>query len=365
MFVTLENLFFAWGEFKKEKQNKRDVMEFERRLEDNLFQLHEDLSRKIYFHQPYETFYIYDPKFLVINKAAVRDRIVHHFVFKYLEKIYQPRFIHQSYSCQKGKGTHLAVRDLSSALRKVTGNYTKPVWALKMDIKKFFDSIDHEILLRLLKRRVQNQEMFWLLEQIVRSFSSPQGRGKGVPIGNLTSQIFANIYLSELDYFVKFILREQYYFRYADDFIFLHEDREYLLRLCGQIKEFLDNALSLTAHPQKISIRKFRQGVDFLGYALLPHRAALRTKTKCRMFKKISRKVEEYNGGLVDEHTLNQSMQSYLGIIGHCNGHRLGQKLQNEVWVRKRMGGAICDCGKSVEKPLDPVRSLGYNNNTQ
>jgi retron-type reverse transcriptase len=137
MFITLENLFFAWDEFKKEKQNKRDVMEFERRLEDNLFRLYEDLNKKIYFHQPYQTFYIYDPKFRVINKAAVRDRIVHHFVFKYLEKSYQPHFIHQSYSCQKGKGTHLAVQNLSRALRAVTKNYTKPVWALKMDIKNF------------------------------------------------------------------------------------------------------------------------------------------------------------------------------------------------------------------------------------
>ncbi|MBI5072103.1 hypothetical protein HZB93_04435 [Candidatus Falkowbacteria bacterium] len=353
MFVILENLFFAWDEFKKEKQKKVDVMEFERHLEDNLFRLYEDLNRKIYFHQPYETFYIYDPKFRVINKAAVRDRVVHHFVFKYLEKIYQPLFIHQSYACQKGKGTHLAVRDLSRALRAVTGNYTKPVWALKMDIKKFFDSIDHEILLRLLKRRVKDKDIFWLLEQIVRSFNSPQGCSKGVPIGNLTSQIFANIYLSELDYFAKFILREQYYFRYADDFIFLHEDREYLLRLRHRVQEFLRDKLCLTAHPQKISVRKFRQGIDFLGYVLLPYRAALRTKTKRRMFKKISRKVEEYNNSLVDEYKLEQSMQSYLGIIGHCNGHRLEQKLRNEVWASKRAGGIIFNCGKSVEKPLD------------
>jgi hypothetical protein len=200
---------------------------------------------------------------------------------------------------------------------------------------------------------VKDKDIFWLLEQIVRSFSSPQGRGKGVPIGNLTSQIFANIYLSELDYFSKFILREQYYFRYADDFIFLYEDREYLLRLLHRVQKFLRDKLCLTAHPQKISIRKFCQGVDFLGYVLLPHRAALRTKTKRRMFKKISRKVEEYNDGLIDEHKLSQSVQSYLGVIGHCNGYRLGQKLQNEVWARKRAGGAICNCGKSVENPLD------------
>lgn len=336
MFVTLENLFFAWDEFKKEKQNKPDVMEFERRLEDNLFQLYEDLNKKIYFHQPYQTFYIYDPKFRVINKAAVRDRVVHHFVFKYLEKIYEPRFIHQSYSCQKGKGTHLAVQDLSHALRKVTGNNTKSVWALKMDIKKFFDSIDHEVLLQLLKRRVKNREMFWLLEQIVRSFSSPQGRGKGVPIGNLTSQIFANIYLSELDYFVKFNLRARYYFRYADDFVFLHESREYLLRLCQRVQNFLENKLCLTAHPRKITIRKFRQGIDFLGYVILPRYEVLRTKTKRRIFKKMSQRVEKYNQELIDECSLNQSLQSYLGVLGHCSGHRLEQELRNAAWFNKK-----------------------------
>lgn len=335
MFVTLENLFFAWDEFKKDKRNKPDVLEFERHLEDNLFKLCEDINRKVYVHQPYETFHIYDPKFRVINKATVRDRVVHHLVFKYLEKIYDPRFIFHSYSCRKGKGTHLAVQNLSRALRVATKNYTKPVWALKMDIKKFFDSIDHEVLLQLLGQRVKNKEIFWLLKQIVRSFDSPFGRGKGVPIGNLTSQIFANIYLSELDYFVKFNLKEQYYFRYADDFVFLHEDREYLLRLCRQIQEFLQTKLCLTAHPRKIVIRKFCQGIDFLGYVLLPHCEKLRTKTKQRMFGKMAQKVEEYNEGLISEYDLNQSKQSYLGIIGHCDGYRLSQKLCNEIWTNK------------------------------
>jgi hypothetical protein len=207
-----------------------------------------------------------------------------------------------------------------------------------MDIKKFFDSIDHEILLGLLKQRVQNQKMFWLLEQIVRSFNSPRGQGKGVPIGNLTSQIFANIYLSELDYYVKFNLRARYYFRYADDFVFFHEDREYLLSLCQRVQKFLRNKLCLSVHPQKIAICKFRQGVDFLGYVLLPYYKVLRTKTKRRVFKKMARKVEEYNDGLISEYGLNQSMQSYLGVIGHCNGYRLEQKLRNEVWAKKEHG---------------------------
>ncbi|MFZ5364128.1 MAG: reverse transcriptase domain-containing protein [Patescibacteria group bacterium] len=335
MFISLENLFSAWDEFKKDKRNKSDVMEFERHLENNLFKLFEDLSKKIYFHQPYETFHIYDPKFRVINKATVRDRVIHHLVFKYLEKIFEPHFIFHSYSCRKGKGTHLAVQNLNRALRAATKNYTKPVWALKVDIKKFFDSIDQEVLLQLLKRRVKNQEMFWLLEKIVRSFSSPLGRGKGVPIGNLTSQIFASIYLSELDYFAKFILKERYYFRYADDFIFLSEGREHLLELCARIKIFLGDELRLTVHPQKISIRKFRQGIDFLGYVLLPHHAALRTKTKRRMFEKMAQKVEEYNEGLISEYNLNQSTQSYLGMIRHCKGYHLSQKLCNEIWENK------------------------------
>lgn len=331
--ISLENLFTAWQGFKKGKQKKKDVMIFERNLEDNIFNLYEDLITKNYKHQPYQTFHIWDPKFRVISKAEVRDRVVHHLVFKYLEKIYQPLFIHHSYSCQKGKGVHKAVNDLETALRKASKNYTNNIWSLKMDIRKFFASVDHEILLRQLKRRIYNPDILWLLREIIDSHSSPNHLGKGVPIGNLTSQIFANIYLNELDYYVKFNLKEKYYFRYADDFIFLNDKREYLEEIKNLICQFVCDELKLDVHPQKIILGKYNQGIDFLGYVLLPHHRALRTKTKKRMFKKVNRRVEDFNQDLIDDYELNQSLQSYFGMLKHCNSYGLETKLKNEVWM--------------------------------
>lgn len=333
--VTAENLFSAWYTFRKGKQNKRDVMEFERNLEDNIFQLLDELNTKNYKHRGYSTFHVYDPKFRIINKACVRDRVVHHLVHDFLEPIFQPIFIHHSYACQKEKGIHKAVEKLSNTLRQASRNYTRRLWSLKLDIKKFFDSIDHDILLQLFKRKIKDRDTLWFLEKIVQSYDSSQGLGMGLPIGNLTSQIFANIYLSELDYHTKRILRERFYFRYADDFIFLHPNRAHLERIEADVKNFVTERLRITVHPDKISYRKFTQGIDFVGYVLLPHYRVLRTKTKQRMFKKVMGKVREYNIGTLDESSLGQCNQSYLGLLKHCSGYRVKERLQNEIWLGK------------------------------
>lgn len=330
--ITVENLFSAWEEFKKGKQNKSDVMRFERNLEDNLFQLHEELNTKTYRHQPYHQFHVHDPKFRVVNKATVRDRVVHHLVFRLLEPIFQPTFIYHSYSCQTGKGIHQSVANVSGAIRKVSNNYTRTVWSLKLDIKKFFASVDQDILLRLLFKRVEGGDMRWLLEVIIRSFASDQGPGRGMPIGNLTSQIFANVYLSELDYFIKHQLKVRWYFRYADDFLMLHERRSYLEFLQEPIDVFVQEQLHLLVHPQKIVFRKLNQGIDWLGYVLRPHYRILRTNTKQRMFKKMQSKVAAFNQGQCGDYSLEQTLQSYLGLLSHCHGHRLEEQLCNEVW---------------------------------
>lgn len=333
----LENIFAAWYEFKKGKSNKLDVMFFETKLEDNIFRLQEDLITKTYFHQPYEIFHIWDPKFRIISKASVRDRVVHHVLYGYLEKYFQPIFIDQSYSCQIGKGVHKAVNDLSDTLRRATRNYRQNIWYLKLDIKKFFASVDHELLLNFLKKRISDPDILGLLEKIVCSYKTLGKPGKGVPIGNLTSQIFANIYMNELDHFVKFDLKEKYYFRYADDFIFLHEDRKYLEKLQNVICQFVEEKLHLTVHPDKIFLQKYSQGIDFLGYVLLPHYQVLRTKTKRRMFKKMSKKIEEFNEGRISEFDFGQSIQSYLGMLQHCEGYGLETKLKSEIWVSKNL----------------------------
>ncbi|MFA4880162.1 MAG: reverse transcriptase domain-containing protein [Candidatus Doudnabacteria bacterium] len=171
--VSLENLFLSWNEFKKGKQNKLDVQIFERFLEDNIFAIHEELKSCTYRHDEYKTFYIHDPKYRIISKATVRDRIIHHLAFKELYAAFDHSFIFHSYASRKNKGTHIAVRNLSNCLRRESRNYTRPVYALKCDIKKFFQSISHKKLLELIERKISDKNFLWLIEDIINSFSMP------------------------------------------------------------------------------------------------------------------------------------------------------------------------------------------------
>ena len=171
--INLENIFNAWAEFKQGKMNKPDVLSFERNLEDNLFSLHPELLNRTYIHGPYSTFHIHDPKSRLISKATVKDRLVHHLVFRELYRIFNPSFIYHSYSSREGKGTHLAVKDLTSCLRKVSRNYAHPCFALKCDIKKFFQSVPHQKLLEIIKRKVKDEKFLWLVREIIGSFISP------------------------------------------------------------------------------------------------------------------------------------------------------------------------------------------------
>ncbi len=284
--ISPENLFSAWEEFRKGKQARKDVRLFEWQLEPNLFALHHELRTGTYRHGPYSAFTIHDPKRRRIHKAAVRDRILHHAVFSVINPIWEPAFIAHSFSCRKGKGTHRGVDALERMLRRVSRNYTRPCFALKCDVHQFFASVDHGILLKILGRRIKDPNVLSLLTEIIGSFSSTS-IGKGVPIGNLTSQLFANVYLHEFDQFIKHHLRVCHYVRYTDDFVVASEDETWLASLIPLIRSFLQETLRLDLHPHKIGIRKERQGIDFLGYVLLPRHRVLRTRTKRRMVKKL------------------------------------------------------------------------------
>ena len=168
--ISLENLFLCWQEFRKGKRNKPDVQQFEFNLEDNIFNLHSDLSSHVYRHSSYGTFHICDPKYRVISKASIRDRLVHHLVFKELYRIFEPNFIYHSYSSRVGKGTHLAVTNVSRCFRATSRNYTRPVYALKCDIKKFFWSVPHQKLLAIIKRRITDERFLLLTRELINSF---------------------------------------------------------------------------------------------------------------------------------------------------------------------------------------------------
>jgi retron-type reverse transcriptase len=254
--VSLENLFSAWDKFKSDKQKKRDVQRFEWQLEENIFKLHRDLKDKIYKHGDYQGFYISDPKQRHIRKATVRDRILHHAVFAILNPIFEPTFISNSLSCRIGKGTHKGIDILEKLTRQTSNNAFKPCFVLKCDIKKFFETVDHSILLRIIRKRIKDADAMWLLEEIIDSFASQYStllERKGLPI-------------------------------------------------------------------------------DFLGYIVLPHHRLLRTKTRQRIFRKLKKRINEYKTSVINEQTLKQSLQSYLGVLSHANTYKLSNELKNQFW---------------------------------
>ena len=333
--ISLENLFSAWDEFKKDKRKKRDVLEFEWNLEDNIFKLHRELKLKAYKHSPYSSFYINDPKQRHIYKATVKDRVLHHAIFSILNPVFEATFIPTSYSCRIGKGTHKGIEELDSMLRRVSSNGHKLCFALKCDIKKFFDTVNHSILLEIICRKIKDRDIIWLLKEIIGSYQancSTLFERRGIPIGNLTSQLFANLYLNELDQFVKQDLKVKFYARYTDDFVIVADNEGYLKNMILLIKKFLSDKLDLNLHQDKVSICKFSQGIDFLGYVLRPHHRLIRTKTKKRIFKKIRLRIKKYKKGIVGEEKLEQSLQSYLGVLSHANAHNLSEKLKNQIY---------------------------------
>jgi len=222
--ISLENLLEAWKEFIVGKKNKKDVQEFSMNLMDNIFSLHNDLSNHTYSHGSYQAFKINDPKPRDIHKASVRDRLIHHAIYRILYPFFDKTFIGDSYSCRNNKGTHKAVNKFRGYFYKVSQNNTRTCWVLKCDIRKFFANIDHKILIGILREYIPDENIIRLLKNVIRSFSSSKQYKKvGLPLGNLTSQLFVNVYMNKFNQFVKHKLKINYYIRYADDFVILSE----------------------------------------------------------------------------------------------------------------------------------------------
>ena len=311
--ISVDNLLEAWKEFVKGKRNKPDVQEFSLKLMDYLFILHEDLSSDNYRHSGYQTFNISDPKPRNIHKASVRDRLLHHAIYRILYPFFDKTFIADSYACRIKKGTHKAINRFREFAYKVGKNNTRTCWILKCDIKKFFASIDHQVLLGILNSYISDKQIIRLLEEIIESFSTKSG--VGLPLGNLTSQLFVNIYMNEFDQLAKHKLQAKYYIRYADDFVILSQDKKWLLNIIPKIKDFLWGELYLQLHPDKISIRTIASGVDFLGWVNFSDHQVLRNTTKRRMIKKL----------LLSQP--NETLQSYLGLLTHGNTRKLREKI--------------------------------------
>lgn len=320
IIVSKKNLFSAWKEFKRGKMNKNDVLRFALNLEENILSLREKFLSGEYKHGGYVKFYVRDPKMRRIHKASVEDRIVHHAVFRVLYSIFENKFVFDSFASRTNKGTHAAIKRFESFAVKLSQNYTKTVWALKCDIRKFFDSIDHEILLKILMSEIQCDKTNSLLANIIGSFESDFR--KGIPLGNLTSQLFANVYMDYFDQFVKSKLRLKYYVRYMDDFVILSENKESLTAVLAVIRRWLKEHLALELHDRKVSFKKWHSGIDFLGYVSFPFHRVLRTRTKKRIFHKLNAK----------------NAHSYFAILKHCRGYGISEKIAKILELVGKIG---------------------------
>lgn len=313
--ISLNNLLLAWKEFIRGKHKRKDVEEFELHLADNLFSIHRELASKTYRHSSYEAFNISDPKPRNIHKARVRDRVVHRAIYRILYPFFDRLFIADSYSCRNDKGIHKALDRFRSFARKASNNHTRTVWALKCDVRKFFASIDQDVLLCILKKHIPDQDIFNLLAEIIGSFHTEEG--KGLPLGNLTSQLLVNVYMNEFDQFMKHQAKVKYYIRYADDFVIFSDDRGRLKTTLLQISAFLEFRLELKLHPDKVFIKTVASGVDFLGWTHFPDHRVLRTVTKNRAFRNIREKEGK-----------RETVESYLGLLRHGNEYKLRKRIE-------------------------------------
>ncbi len=311
--ISFNNLLQSWREFLPGKLKRKDVMRFSLNLSENIVDLFLGLKDKTYLHGGYVPFKINDPKPREIHKASVRDRLVHHAICRVLFPYFEEQYIFNSYSCRKSKGTHRAMNRFKKFAQIVSKNNTKTCWILKCDIKKFFASIDQQILLKILGWHIKDENTLWLLSEIIGSFHSSYGSGIGLPLGNLTSQLLINVYMNEFDQFVMRKLKAKYYVRYADDFVIISANKYKLENNLTEISKFLQNILNLKLNYSKVEIKTLSSGVDFLGWVHFSDHQVLRKSTKRRMMKRI---IESPN---------NETLQSYFGMLKHGNGHKIKQ----------------------------------------
>jgi retron-type reverse transcriptase len=338
---SFENLLRASYRARQGKRFRPDVAAFHFNLERNLFELQDQLRTKSYAPGPYHAFYIQDPKRRLISATPYRDRIVHHALCQVIEPLFEQGFIYDSYANRVGKGTH-------KALDRGTYFARRNRYALKCDIEKYFPSIDHKILGGMLKRKIKCRDTLWLIEriidnsnpqeEIVRFFPgddmfTPYERRRGIPIGNLTSQFFANVYLDGFDHFVKQELRFPAYVRFADDFLVFSDDKKELSILPQRIQERLDG-LRIRLHPRKCFVTPVRCGVPFLGWHVYPDRRKIRRPTGVRFQRRLKELMLGYNSALIPYEEVHSSVMSWIGHLKHGNTVGLRSKLLYEMVLR-------------------------------
>ena len=335
---SLDNLNLAFKNAKKGKNQKQYVKDFEADFENNILHLKNELEKLTYEPMPLKTFVIRDPKTRVISASNFRDRIIHHALCNKIEPIFDKTFIHDSYASRKGKGTHAALRRFDKFKRKVSSNgrlvnnakdnNMTIGYVLKADIKHYFASVDHKIMMQIIERKIKDKKILWLVKQILDNHTTKTPK-KGMPIGNLTSQLFANIYLDKLDYFVKQKLMVKYYIRYMDDFVILHKSREILLEWKEQINKFL-KTIKLEMHPEKSKIFPLHNGTSFVGYRIFYHYKLLK-KSNLRVIEKRLLKFKElHDKNEISYEKIIQSIESWMAYARYANTYNLRKNIMEK-----------------------------------
>ncbi len=280
-----ENLELAFKKARKHKTLKPYVVEFENNLTENLLALQQELLSNTYHPKPLKTFVIKDPKTRKISKSDFRDRVIHHALCNMIEPMFEKSFIYDSYANRKGKGTLKAIERFDYFKRKVSKDNTKSCYILKADIRHYFETVNHDVLVDIIRKRIANEQVIRLVKLILTNYGDS---GKGMPLGNLTSQFFANVYLDKLDQFVKHGLKAKYYLRYVDDFIIMDNSRKRLQKFLELTSHFLKQSLKLDLHPDKTKIISLNQGVSFLGYRIFYHHKLLSKKNVARFRRRFA-----------------------------------------------------------------------------
>ncbi|MDD2934869.1 MAG: reverse transcriptase/maturase family protein [Candidatus Pacebacteria bacterium] len=338
---SFRNLLKAYYQCRKRKRKTVNASKFELDFENELLRLEKELTNKTYKIGNSICFVVTYPTPREIFAADFKDRIVHHLFINHIEKIWNKKFIHHSYACRKNKGAHEAIKDLRKTLRKISCDFSCPVYYLQVDISAFFMSLKKDILFDLICKHLKNPQLLWLAKQIIfhdptKDFYCKSDKKlfelipdhkslfkvpcrQGLPIGNLTSQFFANIYMNELDQFAKHNLKIKYYFRYVDDILIIDEDPKQLENWKNQINIFLKTKLEIHLHPKKSKLRSIYKGINFVGFIIKPNYLIIRKRT----ISNLKRKLWQFNQFFVKKDYIisKNQLEKILAVINSYYGH--------------------------------------------
>lgn len=326
---SYDNLYKAFEKARKRKNLKKYVIEFEEDLENNLQKLQVELLNQTYNPLPLKMFILKDPKTRKISKSVFRDRVVHHAICNIIEPMFEKKFIYDSYANRIGKGTINAIKRFDKFKYKVYFNNRRICYVFKADIKQYFEQVNHKILIFLIKKEIKDEKILFLIRKILLNYKTTQF-GQGMPLGNLTSQFFANIYLHELDIFVKHKLRAKYYIRYVDDFVILHHEKEILQEYRTKIEYFLQENLKLTLHPQKSKVLKLDKGIPFLGFRIFYYHKLLLTKNLGKFERKLEGIEYLFKQDLIYREKAIEVFEGWLAFSRQANTYKLRKRITLE-----------------------------------